>query len=111
MLGIQLDQETDGVSMLPTIINQEKQNSHEYLYWEFIEQGGKQAIRKGNWKGVRTGLQKNPDAALELYDLETDPEENYNLAEKYPEIVKELMQDLSQARTINPFFQLFSGEK
>ena len=33
------------------------------------------------------------------------------IAEKYPEIVKELMQDLSQARTINPFFQLFSGEK
>jgi arylsulfatase A len=111
ILGIQLDQETDGVSMLPTIINQGKQNSHEYLYWEFIEQGGKQAIRKGNWKGVRTGLQKNPDAALELYDLETDPEENYNLAEKYPEIVKELMQDLSQARTINPVFQLFPGEK
>ena len=27
--------------------------THPFLYWEFHEQGGKQAVRRGNWKAVR----------------------------------------------------------
>ena len=42
----------DGISFLPTLMgNPEKQKKHEYLYWEFHELGGRQAIRKDNWKG------------------------------------------------------------
>jgi uncharacterized sulfatase len=37
---------------------------------------------------------KNPDAMLELFDLEKDPHETTNLAEKKPEIVKDLQAKL-----------------
>ncbi|MEM7110415.1 MAG: arylsulfatase, partial [Bacteroidota bacterium] len=43
----------DGISFLPTLTGKGPQQQHEYLYWEFHEKGGRQAIRLGNWKGVK----------------------------------------------------------
>jgi arylsulfatase A-like enzyme len=86
MAGISLTAETDGISFLPTLIAKENQPLHEYLYWEFYEQGGKQAVRAGKWKGIRTGVGENRNAAIMLYDLEADLGENIDLATQYPEI-------------------------
>ncbi|MBD3673946.1 MAG: arylsulfatase [Planctomycetaceae bacterium] len=83
--------QTDGLSLAPTLTGHpERQAKHEHLYWEFFEQGGKQAVVKGHWKGIRLGTLKNPDAPLELYHLKTDPSEENNIADQHPEIVKEL---------------------
>ena len=38
-----------GISFLPTLLNQPGQKKHDYLYWEFHENGGRQAIRQGDW--------------------------------------------------------------
>src|SRR5690606_39676492 len=46
-----LESPVDGISFLPELLGQE-QKKHDHLYWEFHEQGGKQAVRKGNWKAV-----------------------------------------------------------
>ena len=50
-----------------------------------------QAIRKGNWK-----LRCTEAAGNELYDLDEDPSEKYNLAESKPELVNELYSELQK---------------
>lgn len=78
---------SDGISFLPELLEQE-QPEHDYLYWEFHERGGKQAILKDGWKAVRLNVGKNPDGPLELYQLETDPYEKNNLAPGHPDLIE-----------------------
>jgi len=77
----------DGISFLPTLVGKE-QKSHPYLYWEFLERGGRQAVLMNQWKGIRLNMAKNPDAPIELYRLTDDIGEENNLAQEYPQIVK-----------------------
>lgn len=99
LIDVPLSHKVDGISYLPTLLGKSGQKKHEYLYWEFTPRGGRKAIRKGNWKGVLYGIEKNANAALELYDLSKDPGETKNLAEKYPEVVAELEALIEKART------------
>lgn len=86
---------TDGISYLPALTGQQ-QPAHDFLYWEFYEQGGKQAIRKGDWKGVRNGVIGDPEAPWELYDLSADIAESDNIAGQHPEVVA-LLDSLARA--------------
>src|SRR5690606_13636193 len=76
--------DTDGLSFLPALMGSVDQLEHDYLYWEFHEQGGKQAVRIGDYKAIRLNAAKNPDAEIELYHLPTDIGEQKNLAGQYP---------------------------
>jgi arylsulfatase len=76
----------DGISYLPTL-TQKKQKTHDYLYWEFPETGGQQAIRMGKWKAVRTDLHKGI-VKTQLFDLSKDIKEEHDIAASFPEIVK-----------------------
>ena len=105
--GKPLDAKVDGVSYLPTLLGTpDKQQAREYLYWEFHSYKGRVAIRKGNWKGVRYNVAKDPSSPLELYDVSVDPGESENVADRYPAIVKDLDELISNARTeaANPRF-------
>jgi arylsulfatase A len=102
---------TDGISFLPTLLRQEDQPEHDYLYWEFVEQGGKQAVRKGSWKAVRVDVKKNPYAPVELYNLSEDPSETNNIASQHPEVVKEMEALMVKSHDPNPVFPLFSSEE
>lgn len=99
----------DGISYLPTLTGEGKQAQHDYLYWEFHERGGRLAIRKGKWKGVRYEVLKDPDSPLELYDLSQDIGEENNVAARHPEIAAELDSLLRQARTPSEVFAFGSG--
>lgn len=104
LTGIEADYACDGISMMPALKgNDPEQAEHEYLYWEFHELGGRQAIRKGQWKGVKYGL-SSQESALELYNLEDDPGETSNLADAHPEIVLDLEQKLLEARVPSEHF-------
>lgn len=105
--GTPVPRHTDGVSLLPTLTGEGKQITHRFLYWEFHEDGGRQAVRLGKWKGVRLNVMKDNDAPVELYNLETDPHETKNVAAAHPEIVdsiKNLMQT-EHSENINFPFQ------
>jgi arylsulfatase A-like enzyme len=65
---------------------------------EFPAYGGQQMVRFGNWKGVRQGLLKNPDAPIELYDLAGDVGEKIDLAPKNPEFVERIRRIMKSAR-------------
>ena len=82
-------QPTDGISLAPTLLGQAaKQITHPYLYWEFYEQGGKTSVLQGNWKAVKRNFLKNPNAAIELYRLDTDPSETNDIAAQHPAIAR-----------------------
>ena len=89
----------DGISFLPTLLGEGGQEQHDYLYWEFHYFNGRQAIRKGKWKGVRYDVALDPDSPIELYDLSKDPGETRNVAELFPEIRAELTGLMQKART------------
>jgi arylsulfatase A len=78
--------EIDGVSITPTLLGRPGQVLHEYLYWEYHSGGRSQAVRFGPWKAVRNQVDQAPDATPELYDLEHDPSEETNLAQRHPEL-------------------------
>jgi arylsulfatase A-like enzyme len=101
-----LPSETDGVSMLPTLMGQPDQKQHEYLYWEFAEKKGRVALRKGDWKAVRYNASIDPHSPLELYNLSSDPGEEINVAAKHPAVASELRNLIESARTTpaNPRF-------
>jgi arylsulfatase A-like enzyme len=89
---------TDGISFLPTLLGgPDRQEKHDFLYWEFYEQGGKRAIRKGLWKGVQRNILRNPDAPVELYDLSLDIGEDADVSAQHPTIVAELKRLMDQS--------------
>ncbi|MDR3246169.1 MAG: sulfatase-like hydrolase/transferase, partial [Prevotellaceae bacterium] len=102
--GTEVAAPTDGISFLPAILGKGKQPPHEYLYWEFHEMGGKQAVRKGDWKAVRLNINNPEKTTVELYDLSKDIHEDNNVAAQHPEIVAEMVQIMKEAHTKSDSF-------
>jgi len=89
---------TDGISFAPSLFGESQTETHDYLYWEYPERGGQQALRKGEWKAFRQNL-KQGEVVTELYNLESDPQEQQNVAAEHPKVVEELEKRMQQART------------
>ncbi|WP_236973527.1 sulfatase [Membranihabitans maritimus] len=93
----------DGKSLVP-LFKDERTFSREAIYWHFpcyleAKKGTYRsrpvgAIRSGNYKLIEFF----EDNKLELYNLEKDIGESYNLVDKMPEKVKELYQKLKDWR-------------
>jgi arylsulfatase A-like enzyme len=102
LAGRPLQRENDGLSIVPTLHQQGTQRQHEYLYWEFYEQGGKQALRTGEWKAVRLQVNKQPDGHLELYHLADDIGESRNVAADHPRQVTRMEALMRKAHHPHP---------
>ena len=96
--GVQPPPKIDGASFLPTLRGETEARERPDCYFVRREggaaYGGKtiEAFRRGDWKL----LQDSPFAALELYDLKSDPQETIDLATKRREIFNELGAALRQ---------------
>ncbi|WP_435356647.1 arylsulfatase [Emticicia sp. SJ17W-69] len=93
----------DGISFVNTLFGKKANQKHDYLYWEFFENGFDQAVRKGNWKAVK---QREKGNRIELYDLSKDISETSDLALKHPTIVAEMEKIMSEARTESELFKV-----
>ena len=101
--GVQCPEQTDSISFVPTITgNAAAQQPHKYLYWEFYEQGGRQAVRSGKWKAIR---QPWMSGETELYDLSNDIGEQENVAESNAEAVRQLEAKMEDAHVDHPNWQ------
>jgi len=110
LAGIPQIKNIDGISIVPLFSNNGKQKKHEYFYWEFHEYDGRQAVRWGDWKGVKLAVNKNPDATIELYDLKKDPGEKNNVAAIYPHVVKKIGDFINRAHQSNSDWPLLYNE-
>ncbi len=97
----------NGISMVPILLGMDNQQEHDYLYWEFHEEGGKQAVRMGDWKAVRLGVREDKHSPIELYHLGDDIAEQHNIADEHPEIVKTMERFIDEAHIPSHVFPLF----
>ena len=104
--------DTDGISYLPALLGRTaEQKRHEYLYWEFFEQGGKQAVRWGKWKAVRLNVHKDRTSTPQLYDLSRDIGETKNVAAQNPEVVSKLAGFMEEAHADSPLWTFGAKKK
>lgn len=80
----------EGLSLLPALNG--RKLDREFLFWEHE---GNRAIRMGKWKlvakvGEQMKFTPEDENTWELYDLESDPSETADLADKYPDRVKKM---------------------
>ena len=95
----------DGISLLPVLTGQKGQKEHDYLYFEFQEQNGKQAVRKGVWKLIYQNI-RGDKPYYELYNLAADPSERHNVIDRFPDIAAELKEVMKEAHVESEDFPL-----
>lgn len=98
LLKVKAPENIDGISFLPTLLGDKEQLKHEFLYWEFPSYQGQQAVRLGDWKGIRKDIFKG-NMKLELYDLKNDLEESKDVSDQYPEIVTQIEEIMKNSHT------------
>ncbi len=95
LAGAQHDDLLDGVSLVPLLSGGTL--ADRTLYWQ-LSSGYKQPactiMRAGHWKLVEFLVSGD----LELYDLENDPTESANLADKFPEVAGQMLREMRQWR-------------
>jgi len=98
LAGTEPPPDIDGVSVLPALLGRPQNTSDRFLYWEFIGRNLQQVVRWRNYKAVRPA----PNKPLELYDLNKDIAEEYNIAAEHPDVVARVEAYLKTARTDSP---------
>jgi arylsulfatase A-like enzyme len=96
--------QVDSLSLVPTLLGRGAQAKHDFLYWEFYEQGVSQAVLlEGRWKALRL---KTTTAPLQLYDLKTDAAEKTDVAAAHAAVVARAAEVMKTARVDNEYWKL-----
>ena len=88
------DAKWDGLNIWPFIIGREKQLWDRQLYWVWGAKRNRVALRHGPWKILRDDRK----ADWELYNLNDDPCEENDLADRMPDRKKKLLQYFEQEK-------------
>jgi arylsulfatase A-like enzyme len=107
LLGTTTPRGLDSISFLPTLTGKPKQQrQHEFLYWEFYEQGGRQAVRFNDWKAIREPMLTGK---VQLYDLSRDPGERTDVSETNPQIVARATSMMDKAHVDDPKWKVIGS--
>ena len=102
MLGRPAPSGLDSISLLPTFRGRRgEQRVHEYLYWEFYEQGGRQAVRFGPWKAIREPM---GTGTIRFYDLGRDLAEAKDLSAERKGLVARAARYMDEAHVPDPLW-------
>jgi arylsulfatase A len=102
------DLRLDGVSFLPMLLGQPDQKPRDHLYWESPARQGAQAVRIGDWKGVRLGVKRNADAKVQLFSLKQDAAESRDVAAQNPDVVARIERVMREGRTESSIWPLLA---
>ncbi len=91
LCGVEMNFDTDGKSMVPLLKNTQTTNWTD-ASWGYFNQGI--TLRTSKYRLTKYFRKEQP--AIELYDHETDPWENKNVADQYPAVVQELLPELEK---------------
>lgn len=106
MINAPAPTDSDGVSLLPTLLGQtDQQPARDYLFWEFGGYGGQQAVRLGDWKAVRPKMHKG-NMRIELYNLASDESEKHDVADQHPDLVARFERVMRDEHTPSKLFPL-----
>ena len=80
------EKQLDGVNLMPYILGQEKSLPHQYLYWRSVG-GFEYAVSYKDYKLYKSAYK----GKTLLFNLAEDPFERLDIADRHPELVKELV--------------------
>src|SRR5690606_31949667 len=77
----------------------------EFLYWDYghCRPHYDQAVRLGDWKGIRLGRE---EGRMQLYDLASDIGERQDVADAQPEVVAQIAAIMDGAVIPNPRYPI-----
>ena len=92
------DRKIDGKNILPMLQGKQSSPNKEFYYFR---SNNLEAVREGKWKlrlsrHTRTDVESGRPLTPELFDLNIDPSERYNMAGRHPEIVSRLTEKLHE---------------
>jgi arylsulfatase A-like enzyme len=104
LAGADVPEDVDSISFAPTLKGtSDQQKQHDYLYWEFYEQGSRQAVRFGDWKAIRQPMHSGP---IELYELSKDLGESSDVSGEHPDLVRRAARMMDEAHTPHPAWKI-----
>ncbi|KMT66440.1 N-acetylgalactosamine 6-sulfatase [Catenovulum maritimum] len=107
LAGVKTPEKLDSVSISPVLFGKDsEQQQHDFVYWEFYEMGGIQALRQGKWKAVRTPMFTGP---VQIYDITKDLGEKNDLADQYPELAAKFDRLMNSSHTPDPRWVATTG--
>jgi arylsulfatase A-like enzyme len=86
--GIPAPTGLDGISILPVLRGEPTKVKRNPMVWVYPEYGGQVAVRIGDFKVMRTGINSKNPGEWEVYDVANDRNETTDLAAKQPELIK-----------------------
>ena len=94
LAGTDCPENVDGIPVTEALMNQNISGVRKYLYWDYGHTRDRfdQAVRIGDWKGIRLGAGSD----IQLYNLAEDISESDNLADKHPDVVHKIKQVMEE---------------
>lgn len=111
LAGTQSPEGIDGVSIVKVLKGGKLETPREYLYWDYghCRRRYDQAVRSGNWKGIRLGVGSD----IQLYDLTNDSGETHDVAAQHADVVRRIVRIMETAPTPDERYtigQIYSGK-
>lgn len=102
--GVEAPGALDGENLLPVLEGGTARKDRKPLVWVFPEYTGQVAVRIGDYKVLKRGLNKKQPDSWEVYEISSDRAETKNLAQEKPELIEEAVRILKRESADNPLF-------